>query len=137
MDQIPPLFCAAIFSLSFFFQVQIQNEATYQACRAYGLGEHFKAAAEDEGTFGEWLDELPLEVAATARLAARLLKHYTRSGAWVEITPGSPSQVHVACGVDARWLRRSWQVHGGNKYDLRVDWRVSLFVFVIVWCCLW
>ena len=47
------------------------------------------ATAQDEGTFGEWLDELPSEVAATT---ARLLKHYMRSSAWVEITPGSPSQ---------------------------------------------
>ena len=44
---------------------------------------------KDEGTFGEWLDELPFEVAAAT---ARLLKHHARSGAWVEITPGSPSQ---------------------------------------------
>ena len=134
MDQIPPLFarCFLLSSLK-----SGPKRGDLPGLPRYGLGEHFKAAAEDEGTFGEWLDELPLEVAATARLAARLLKHYTRSGAWVEITPGSPSQVHVACGVDARWLRRSWQVHGGNKYDLRVDWRVSLFVFVIVWCCLW
>ena len=45
------------------------------------------ATAQDEGTFGEWLDELPSEVAAAT---ARLLKHYTRSGAWVEITRRQP-----------------------------------------------
>ena len=55
------------------------------------MGEQFKAAAQDEGTFGEWLatSYRCFEVAAAT---ARLLKHYTRSGAWVEITPGSPSQ---------------------------------------------
>ena len=54
------------------------------------LREQFNAAAQDEGTFAEWLDELPIEVdAATAR---RLLKHHARSGAWIEIHPGSPSQ---------------------------------------------
>ena len=68
---------------------EIQNEALYRACRAYGLGEQFLAAAQDEGTFGEWLDELPFEVAAAT---ARLLKHHARSGAWIEIHPGSPSQ---------------------------------------------
>jgi len=54
------------------------------------MGEQFKAAAQDEGTFGEWLatSYRCFEVAAAT---ARLLKHYTRSGAWVEITPGSPS----------------------------------------------
>ena len=57
---------------------EIQNEALYRACRAYGLGEQFLAAAQDEGTFGEWLDELPFEVAAAT---ARLLKHHARSGA--------------------------------------------------------
>ena len=46
-------------------------------------------AAQDEGAFGEWLDELPFEVAAAT---ARLLKHHARSGAWVEISPGNPSQ---------------------------------------------
>ena len=56
---------------------EIQNEALYRACRAYGLGERFLAAAQDEGTFGEWLDELPFEVAAAT---ARLLKHHARSG---------------------------------------------------------
>ena len=62
----------------------------FRACRAYGLGEQFNAAAQEEGTFAEWLDELPIEVdAATAR---RLLKHHARSGAWIEIHPGSPSQ---------------------------------------------
>ena len=66
---------------------EIQNEALYRACRAYGLGEQFLAAAQDEGTFGEWLDELPFEVAAAT---ARLLKHHARSGAWIEILPGSP-----------------------------------------------
>ena len=72
---------------------EIQNEALYRACRAYGLGEQFLAAAQDEGTFGEWLDELPFEVAAAT---ARLLKHHARSGAWIEITPGSPSQARRA-----------------------------------------
>ena len=50
------------------------------ACRAYGLGrgERFLAAAQEEGTFAEWLDELPFEVAAAT---ARLLKHHARSGA--------------------------------------------------------
>ena len=66
---------------------KIQNEALYRACRAYGLGEQFLAAAQDEGTFGEWLDELPFEVAAAT---ARLLKHHARSGAWVELSPGNP-----------------------------------------------
>ena len=61
----------------------------FRACRAYGLGEQFNAAAQDEGTFAEWLDELPIEVAAAT---ARLLKHHARSGAWIEIHPGSPSQ---------------------------------------------
>ena len=56
----------------------------------YGLGEMFLAAAQDEGTFGEFA----FEVAAAA--TARLLKHHTRSGAWVEITPGSPSQASRA-----------------------------------------
>ena len=72
---------------------EIQNEALYRACRAYGLGEQFLAAAQDEGTFGEWLDELPFEVAAAA---ARLLKHHARSGAWVELSPGNPSQASRA-----------------------------------------
>eukprot|EP00315_Gephyrocapsa_oceanica_P018009 CAMPEP_0185403368 /NCGR_PEP_ID=MMETSP1364-20130426/92262_1 /TAXON_ID=38817 /ORGANISM="Gephyrocapsa oceanica, Strain RCC1303" /LENGTH=213 /DNA_ID=CAMNT_0028005667 /DNA_START=9 /DNA_END=651 /DNA_ORIENTATION=+ len=72
---------------------EIQNEALYRACRAYGLGEQFLAAAQDEGTFGEWLDELPFEVAAAT---ARLLKHHARSGAWVELSPGNPSQASVA-----------------------------------------
>ena len=40
------------------------------------------------GTRGE-NERGAFEVAAAT---ARLLKHYTRSGAWVEITPGSPSQ---------------------------------------------
>ena len=53
------------------------------------LGEQFNAAAQDEGTFAEWLDELPIEVATAT---ARLLKHHARSGAWIEIHPGSPSQ---------------------------------------------
>ncbi|EOD15228.1 hypothetical protein EMIHUDRAFT_245911 [Emiliania huxleyi CCMP1516] len=52
-------------------------------------GEQFNAAAQDEGTFAEWLDELPIEVATAT---ARLLKHHARSGAWIEIHPGSPSQ---------------------------------------------
>ena len=68
---------------------EITNEALFRACRAYGLGEQFNAAAQDEGTFAEWLDELPIEVAAAT---ARLLKHHARSGAWIEIHPGSPSQ---------------------------------------------
>ena len=72
---------------------EIQNEALYRACRAYGLGEQFLAAAQDEGTFGEWLDELPFEVAAAT---ARLLKHHARSGAWVELSPGNPSQASRA-----------------------------------------
>ena len=67
---------------------EITNEALFRACRAYGLGEQFNAAAQDEGTFAEWLDELPIEVAAAT---ARLLKHHARSGAWIEITPGSPT----------------------------------------------
>ncbi|EOD06878.1 hypothetical protein EMIHUDRAFT_258682 [Emiliania huxleyi CCMP1516] len=49
--------------------------------------------SEDEGTFGEWLDELPFEVAAAT---ARLLKHHARSGAWVELSPGNPSQASRA-----------------------------------------
>ena len=48
---------------------------------------------QDEGTFGEWLDELPFEVAAAT---ARLLKHHARSGAWVELSPGNPSQASRA-----------------------------------------
>ena len=70
---------------------EITNEALFRACRAYGLGEQFNAAAQDEGTFAEWLDELPIEVAAAT---ARLLKSTTRAlhGAWIEIHPGSPSQ---------------------------------------------
>ena len=56
----------------------ITNEALFRACRAYGLGEQFNAAAQDEGTFAEWLDELPIEVAAAT---ARLLQHHARSGA--------------------------------------------------------
>ena len=72
---------------------EIQNEALYRACRAHGLGEQFLAAAQDEGTFGEWLDELPFEVAAAT---ARLLKHHARSGAWVELSPGNPSQASRA-----------------------------------------
>ena len=68
-------------------------QALLRACRAYGLGERFLAAAQEEGTFGEWLDELPFEVAAAT---ARLLKHHARSGAWIEITPGSPSQARRA-----------------------------------------
>ena len=44
-------------------------------------------------TFGEWLDELPFEVAAAT---ARLLKHHARSGAWVELSPGNPSQASRA-----------------------------------------
>ena len=72
---------------------EIQNEALFRACRAYGLGERFLAAAQEEGTFAEWLDELPFEVAAAT---ARLLKHHARSGAWIEITPGSPSQARRA-----------------------------------------
>ncbi len=67
---------------------EIQNEALYRACRAYGLGEQFLAAAQDEGTFGEWLDELPFEVAAAT---ARLLKHHARSGAWVEASSSRPA----------------------------------------------
>ena len=40
--------------------MEIQNEA-FRACRASGLGEQFKAAAEDEGTpFGERLAALVL-----------------------------------------------------------------------------
>ena len=79
---IPPLGCLFSFFLSF-----------YRACRAYGLGEQFLAAAQDEGTFGEWLDELPFEVAAAT---TRLLKHHARSGAWVELSPGNPSQASRA-----------------------------------------
>ena len=75
--------------LSFWSPDEIANEALFRACRAYGLGEQFNAAAQDEGTFAEWLDELPIEVAAAT---ARLLKHHARSGAWIEIHPGSPSQ---------------------------------------------
>ena len=41
----------------------------------YGLGEHFKAAAEDEGTFGEWLDELPFEVAGCGDRPAAQAPH--------------------------------------------------------------
>jgi hypothetical protein len=63
---------------------EITNEALFRACRAYGLGEQFNAAAQDEAR-----DELPIEVAAAT---ARLLKHHARSGAWIEIHPGSPSQ---------------------------------------------
>ena len=69
--------------------VYFRIEALFRACRAYGLGQQFNAAAQDEGTFAEWLDELPIEVAAAT---ARLLKHHARSGAWIEIHPGSPSQ---------------------------------------------
>ncbi|EOD26864.1 hypothetical protein EMIHUDRAFT_236421 [Emiliania huxleyi CCMP1516] len=72
---------------------EIQNEALFRACRAYGLDERFLAAAQEEGTFAEWLDELPFEVAAAT---ARLLKHHARSGACIEITPGSPSQARRA-----------------------------------------
>ena len=82
---LPSLPCVGGF-LSFWSPDEIANEALFRACRAYGLGEQFNAAAQDEGTFAEWLDELPIEVAAAT---ARLLKHYTRSGAWVEITPGT------------------------------------------------
>ena len=39
------------------------------------------------------LDELPFEVAAAT---ARLLKHHARSGAWVELSPGNPSQASRA-----------------------------------------
>ena len=73
------------------------NEALYRACRAYGLGEQFLTAAQDEGTFSEWLDELPFEVAAAT---ARLLKHHARSGAWVELSPGNPSQAVSRAGRD-------------------------------------
>ena len=55
---------------------EITNEALYRACRAYGLGERFLAAVKDEGTFREWLDELPFEVAAAT---ARLLKQAPRA----------------------------------------------------------
>ena len=65
-----------------------KKNANPRAKGAY-LGEQFNAAAQDEGTFAEWLDELPIEVAA---VTARLLKHHPRSGAWIEIHPGSPSQ---------------------------------------------
>ena len=64
---------------------------------SYVLGEQFLAAAQDEGTFGEWLDELPFEVAAAT---ARLLKHHARSGAWVELSPGNPSQASRAGSRD-------------------------------------
>ena len=77
--------------------VYFRIEALFRACRAYGLGEQFNAAAQDEGTFAEWLDELPIEVAAPT---ARLLKRHARSGAWIEIHPGRPP----ARGP-ARWPR--------------------------------
>ena len=50
-------------------RLSFKNEALYRACRAYGLqvGEQFLAAAQDEGAFGEWLDELPFEVAGLRR----------------------------------------------------------------------
>ena len=43
------------------------------------------------------IDELPIEVAAAT---ARLLKHHARSGAWVELSPGNPSQASLT-----RWPR--------------------------------
>ena len=87
---MPSLACLFSFFLS--FCARDQNKALYRGlpCEMYGLGEMFLAAAQDEGTFGEF----PFEVAAAA--TARLLKHHTRSGAWVEITPGSPSQASRA-----------------------------------------
>ena len=56
---------------------EIKNEALYRACRAYGLqvGEQFLAAAQDEGTFGEWLDELPFEVAGCGDRPAAQAPH--------------------------------------------------------------
>ena len=69
---------------------EIQNEALFRACRVYGLGEQFLAAAQDEAPSASGPTSCrSFEVAAAT---ARLLKHHTRSGAWVEITPGSPSQ---------------------------------------------
>ena len=59
----PPIPTLGSCLFSFFLRRwEIQNEALYRACRAYGLGEQFLAAAQEEGTFGEWLDELPFEV---------------------------------------------------------------------------
>ena len=53
------------------------------------LGEQFNAAAQDEGTFAEWLDVLPIEV---LRRPPGCSSTNARSGAWIEIHPGSPSQ---------------------------------------------
>ena len=65
---------------------EIQNEALFRACRVYGLGEQFLAAAQDEAPSASGPTSCrSFEVAAAT---ARLLKHHTRSGAWVEITPG-------------------------------------------------
>ena len=56
---------------------------------------YYPRCGADEGTFGEWLDELPFEVAAaTARLQApRALR---RVGRGVELSPGNPSQASRA-----------------------------------------
>ena len=89
--------------------VYFRIEALFRACRAYGLGEQFNAAAQDEGTFAEWLDELPIEVAAAT---ARLLKHHARSGAWIEIHPGRPP----ARGP-ARWPRPRPRPHSSPNFS--------------------
>ena len=83
--------------------VYFRIEALFRACRAYGLGEQFNAAAQDEARSREPLpsgsiDELPIEVAAAT---ARLLKHHARSGAWIENSPRQPQPGPAA----ARWPR--------------------------------
>ena len=55
---------------------------------AVGGEEIINAAVQDEGTFGECLDELPFEVAAAT---ARLLK-YARSGAWARGSRSRPEK---------------------------------------------
>jgi len=69
----------------------------------------FFLSEEEEGTFGEWLDGLPFEVAAaTARLPAQALHARSGRGSRDHVTPGSPrpSQTGPAAGALAATATR-------------------------------
>jgi len=63
------------------------------------------ATAQDEGTFGEWLDELPSEVAAAN---ARLLKRTkgTKAPPRAGVGPGAPEPTQGGPGRVTLALRR-------------------------------
>ena len=90
---------------------EITNEALLRACRAYGLGERFLAAAQEEGTFGEWLDELPIESPSLAPRAGRDRDHGPHSSPEPSDCSAYPGSTLCQESPETRGITQSCVMH--------------------------